>query len=270
MSLSLEQTVERGLETIYTLVCSLSLPYSTMYIASNLLQKAYLMPDVQRRFRDRKYYDVAVGTLYIALKLEEYRINNEEIINVINRKAKKNEDLLIKSNSDEYSKWKRIILYMEPYLLHQLNFKLDLTDPFGLLTIIRRKHNLSFGFFQLAHTILGDCCHVDICLRADAQTLIAASLHFAACILEIEPFTTLEIDSDGLWGFCELKDIKLDIVESCAFELLKLYRERQNLPFDNVFTPLPLTSQAPNADKVLVAQISADFDDELEEGEMVD
>ena len=265
--LTLDQTIDRGLETLYTLICSLSLPYSTMYIASNILQKAYLMPDVQKRFKDRKYYDVAVGSLYIALKLEEYKVNNDEIINVINRKAKKSEDLLIRQGSSEYSRWKRIILYMEPYLLHQLNFKLDLNDPFGVLSTLRRKYNLSFSMFLLTHSILGDSCHVDICCRIDAKTLVATCLYFAGCIYGFDPFDKL---TDQFWGMVELQNhVNIDKVAATGIELIKVYKKRQNLTFEyNSDYQLPaLKLKITENDNVMKSSQVEELE-ELEEGEM--
>eukprot|EP00835_Amoeboradix_gromovi_P004145 NODE_306_length_11344_cov_0.675767.p5 type:complete len:268 gc:universal NODE_306_length_11344_cov_0.675767:9856-10659(+) len=267
MSLTLKETINRGLETIYTLVCSLNLPYSTMYIANSIFQKAYLSDDVQRRFKDRKYFDVAIGSLYIALKLEECRVDNDEIINVINRKAKKREDLLIKSDTSEYARWKRIILYMEPYILHQLAFRINVDNPFTLLTAVRRKYDIPFVMFQLTHTVLGDCCRSDICCRTDSSVLVASCMYIAGCILDIEPYNILieEVnDLNYFWGITEFEQLNVEPVSSVGFELLKSY----GITIDVDYSSLPPLSPDAFEDNLRVD--SPKSDEELEEGEMVE
>ena len=258
--LTLEDTIERGLETIFSFICALSLPYSTMYIASNILQRSYKSSDVQRRFKDRKYYDVAAGSLFIALKLEEYKINNDEIINVINRKAKKQEELFIKADSPEYSRWKRIVLYMEPYLLHQLNFRMELSDPFGLLTMIRRQYGIPFSTFQLTHTIIGDCCRTSLCIKADDKLIVSSCLYLTGCILDIQPYN--EINSD-LWGISQFKSVTLDALLSFGNEMVQFYAQRQEIAMDLEFTPLSDMAEIVSSQDIVPIK-----DDELEEGEM--
>eukprot|EP00834_Sanchytrium_tribonematis_P005437 NODE_328_length_9539_cov_0.346716.p4 type:complete len:277 gc:universal NODE_328_length_9539_cov_0.346716:1658-828(-) len=274
MSLSLQETVDRGLETLYSAICSLNLPYSTFYISSVILQRAYMMPDVKRRFKDRKFYDVAVGSLYIAYKLQEFRVNNDEIINVINRKAKKNEDSHLRSTQIEYAKWKRIVLYMEPYLLHQLNFQVDLQDPFLILTNIRRRENLNFAHFQLTYTILGDFCRTIICCKVKAATLVAASLFMAGCILKVVFFSEpISSELQGWWTLVELKEAELDLVESACYDLLKEYhrknRVEQEIKVEYKELPIVKLPRAAQLNNPVISQVKKnEVDEELEEGEI--
>jgi transcription initiation factor TFIIIB Brf1 subunit/transcription initiation factor TFIIB len=194
----------------------------------------------RKSFKRFDAFQVAMGSLFLAAKIEEKPKRLREVLNVfyhLYRKRKQMPPKPLELGGDRYQEWKMEIIKTERHILKELGFRLYgiMEHPHKFILYYIKCLDGTPEMSQKAWSYLNDSLRTDCCVRFRSQAIACAAIFMAARELQVKlP------DNPPWWTLFETS--KEEICEICK-KILQLYQDSKIMWLE------PLSSSTKFADK---------------------